>query len=214
MRSGDPGGTMKARDQRLKAIFLTIGAVGILGGLIMLLPGAGPEPVEPPAIAAEQVAEIADGRTQPAQHAKDARSREIEVRFQQAIAMLHAKQYDYAVKALHRVLELSPRLVEAHVNMGYALIGLEDYKAAHDFFVTATELKPEQVNAYYGMAIALEGMGDLEGALGAMRTYIHLSPKDAPFIAKARAALWEWQERLATETEQQQESTETVPGDA
>ena len=196
------------RDQRLLALAITIGAVGIIGGALTLKPGPQPQVVapkvpEPPA--------IADGRSHPDQHARDARSAEIEMRFQQAIAMLHAKQFDYAVKALHRVLELSPRLVDAHVNMGYALIGLEDYKSANDFFVSATELRPEQVNAYYGMAVALEGMGDIEGALGAMRTYVHLSPKDDPFIAKARAALWEWQERKAA---QQSEQGEGVQGDA
>lgn len=182
------------RDQRLVAVAISVAAVGIIGGALTLLPGPQPQPVVAPATAPPS---IADGRSDPQRHATQARSVEVEMRFQQAIAMLHAKEYDYAVKALHRVLELSPRLVEAHVNMGYALIGLQDYKAAHDFFLTATELRPGQVNAYYGLAIALEGMGDLDGALGAMRTFIHLSPVDEPFIARARAALWEWQERKA-----------------
>jgi len=180
------------RDQRLKGIAMTIAAVGITGGLITLLPGPQPE-----AVALAAAPSIADGSTAPAQHAKEARAREIEMRFQQAVTMLHARQYDYAVEAMHRVLALSPRMVEAHVNMGYALLGLQQYKAAHDFFISASELRPEQVNAYYGMAVALEGMGDLEGAVGAMRTFVHLSRKDDPFIPKARAALWEWQERLA-----------------
>jgi hypothetical protein len=52
------------------------------------------------------------------------------------------------------------------------------------------------------MAVALEGMGDLEGAVGAMRTFVHLSRKDDPFIPKARAALWEWQERLTVMREE------------
>ncbi|MEN8169365.1 MAG: hypothetical protein ABFS08_04000 [Pseudomonadota bacterium] len=189
------------RDQRLTGLVITVAAVGILGGLITLMPSSQPQPVT-----SVEAPTIADGQTNPNQHAKDARSREIEMRFQQSIAMLHAKQFDYAVKSLHRVLELSPRLVDAHVNMGYALIGLKEYKAAHDFFLSATELRSEQVNAYYGMAVALEGMGDLEGALGAMRTYIHLSAKDDPFIAKARAALWEWQEKVAQQRQQNEKT--------
>ncbi len=180
------------RDQRFAGVTITIVAVALLGGLITLLPGPQPQLVETPLSPA-----IADGNSHPNQHARDARSREIGLRFQQAIAMLHARQFDYAVKALHRVLELSPRMVEAHVNMGYALIGLEDYKGARDFFFSATELRPGQVNAYYGMAVAMEEMGELEGAVGAMRTFVHLSSKGDPFIAKARAALWEWQDRLA-----------------
>lgn len=128
---------------------------------------------------------------------RDARMLEIETRFNQAVAMLHARQYDFAVTALHRVLELSPRLVDAHVNMGYALLGLERYRAAADFFASAIELDHYQGNAYWGLAVALERSGDLEGALGAMRTYIHLAPPADPFVRKARAALWEWGDRLA-----------------
>ena len=35
---------------------------------------------------------------------------ELEARFQQAVVMLHAGEYEHAVTALHRVLELSPRM--------------------------------------------------------------------------------------------------------
>jgi len=85
---------------------------------------------------------------------------------------------------------------EAHVNMGFALIGKENYKAAADFFSSAIELRPYQANAYWGLAISLEQLGDLEGALGAMRTFIHLSPPNDPFVRKARSALWEWESTL------------------
>ena len=82
--------------------------------------------------------------------------------------------------------------------MGFALIGLQQWRAAHDFFLSAVELNPEQANAYYGLAMALEGLGELRGAMGAMRTYIHRSSKDEPeaYIARARAALWTWEEKL------------------
>lgn len=194
------------RDQRLTGLLFSIAATGILGGVITLWPHSQPQPV---VVSAPPV--IADGRSMPQQHAQDARLREVEMRFQQGIAMLHARQFDYAVKAFHRVLELSPRLVEAHVNMGYALIGLQDYKAAYDFFQGATELHPAQVNAYYGMAVALEGQGDLEGALGAMRSYVHLSSKDDPFLPKARAALWEWQEQLAGQRQAEPSNSTATP---
>lgn len=137
-----------------------------------------------------------DAKANPAAHAHDRLRKEVDERFQQAVAMLHAKQYDYAVKALHRVIELAPRMPEAYVNMGYALIGLQNYKAAHDFFNVAIELRPYQANAYWGLAVTLEQMGDLQGALGAMRTYIHLSPPNDPHVRQARSALWEWESSL------------------
>jgi tetratricopeptide (TPR) repeat protein len=137
----------------------------------------------------------ADPRSQPSTHAAQARADEVRVRFEQAVVMLHARQYEHAATALHRVIELDPELPEAHVNMGYALLGLERHKAAADFFAEATERRPGQANAYYGLAVALEAQGDLPAALGAMRTFVHLSPADDPFVRKARAALWEWQAR-------------------
>jgi len=122
---------------------------------------------------------------------------ELEVRFQQAVVMLHAGEYENAITALHRVLELSPKMPEAYVNMGFALFGLERYKAAQDFFQAATDIRPYQGNAYWGIAISLEKLGDLQGALGAMRTYIHLAKPNDPYVTRARSALWEWETILA-----------------
>jgi hypothetical protein len=45
--------------------------------------------------------------------------------------------------------------------------------------------------------VSLEGLCDIAGATGAMRTYIHLAPADDPFLVKARAALWEWEQMKA-----------------
>ena len=50
------------------------------------------------------------------------------------------------------------------------------------------------MNAYWGLAVSLEGLCDIAGAMGAMRTYIHLAPADDPFLVKANAALWEWEQ--------------------
>jgi len=143
--------------------------------------------------AGEVAPQRADPAVAPAAHAAEARAEEVRVRFQQAVVMLHARQYEHAATALHRVIELEPTMPEAHVNMGYAMLGLERYEAAADFFEGATALRPAQANAYYGLAVALDARGDREGALGAMRSFVHLSAPDDPFVPKARAALWEWQ---------------------
>ena len=127
---------------------------------------------------------------------EDRRMVTIKKRFEEGVVMLHAGRYNEAATAMHRVLLLSPRLVEAHVNMGYALLGLKRYKAADEFFRKAIDLKPYQGNAYWGLAEALEGRGDLSGALGAMRTYIHLAKPGDPYVTRARSALWEWESRL------------------
>ena len=120
----------------------------------------------------------------------------VQQRFDQAASLLHAGQFEYAITALNQILSIQPRLPEAHVNLGFAFLGLKDYQASAVSFSRAIDLRPEQLNAYYGLAEALEGMEDYEGALGAMRSYIHLSPPNDPFLAKARAALWEWETKL------------------
>ncbi|HEX9179393.1 MAG TPA: tetratricopeptide repeat protein [Burkholderiales bacterium] len=161
----------------------------MVGSLVSLLPGAGSGRAvivqKPPP----------DPRRDPSGHATEQRRAEIQARFNQAVVMLHAKQYEHAAAALHRVLELDPAIPEAHVNRGFAMIGLGRFPAARDFFLTAIELRPMQANAYYGLAEALEELGDIPGALGAMRTYLHLAPADDAFRRKAEAAIWEWQER-------------------
>ncbi|NOX43083.1 MAG: hypothetical protein GXP19_05025 [Gammaproteobacteria bacterium] len=132
----------------------------------------------------------------PSAQANDKKSHELQIRFDQAIALLHAKQYEFAVTALEQVLTIAPKLPEAYVNMGFALLGLKQYEIAGESFNKATQLNLEQTNAYWGLALALEGLEDYEGALGAMRSYIHLSTPDDPFLPKARAALWEWEAKL------------------
>lgn len=179
----------RARDRRPLALTVTLGAV--LGGGIVLA-WLGAELSRPPTLAAA----APDRRVDTSPHAATARTTELGQRFQQGVVMLHAKRYEYAIAAFHRVLELEPGMPEAHVNMGFALIGLERYAAARDFFETATALRANQVNAYYGLAVALEGLRDLPGAIGAMRTYVHLAPAGDPFMRKAEAALWEWESAL------------------
>ena len=161
------------RDHRRSGALVTLLAV-LIGGFLISSRSDAPAP---PAQAI-------------APHADEARRR-----FDQAVVMLHAKQYEHAVTALHRVLALSPQLPEAHVNMGFALLGLKRVEEARDFFDGATALRPNQANAYYGLALAYEAGGDLSMATGAMRSYLHLARDERPeHLRRARAALWEWEQ--------------------
>lgn len=125
------------------------------------------------------------------QHAQERQREEVARRFTEGVMMLHAKQYEHALTAFHRVLELDPKMPEAHVNAGYALLGMERFEAAADFFDTATNLRPDQMNAYYGLGEALMALGNHQGALQAMETYLHRSTPDDPFRRKAQSAVWE-----------------------
>lgn len=185
MSSHALGSKPPARPRRWHTLAVAALALGLLGHVA----------TEPP-VESESARAVTD---LPA-HARDQRSRETRERFDQAVLMLHAKQYEHAITALQRVLTLSPRMPEAHVNLGFAWLGLKDAAQAQHAFETAINLRPQQANAYYGLAMALEARGDLPGALGAMRSYLHLSRAEDSHRTRARAALWEWEERLGRHT--------------
>lgn len=171
------------RDRRALAAVLTVALIAAGGAAVHLWPAA-------PTLQAVRP----DARSDPRGHADAARRDEIRLRFDQAVLMLHAREYEHALAALHRVLELAPRMPEAHANAGYALLGLKRTAAARDFFESAIALNPMQANAYYGLATAFDELGDRAGAIGAMRSYLHLARDEDPrHLAKARAALWEWE---------------------
>ena len=130
------------------------------------------------------------------EHQRQMQQAEVRQRFDQAVVMLHARQYEHAITALDRVIELAPAMPEAQVNMGYALLGLERADAARSFFLAAIDLRPGQANAYYGLAMADEQRHDYESALGGMRSYLHLAPADDPHRVRARSAIWEWEDKL------------------
>lgn len=163
------------RDIRRRAIAFALGGV-LLGGAVIAWYGSS-----------------SGGGQDPASHANAMQRAEFDARFWQAAVMLHARQYEHAMTALHRLLEIAPEVPEVHVNMGFALLGLKRHGAARDFFAAAIDLRPAQANAYYGLATSLDALGDRPGALGAMRTYVHLTVPEDPWLPKARAALWEWQ---------------------
>ena len=112
--------------------------------------------------------------------------------FQQAVALLHTRQFAGAAAAWEEVLGLAPALPEAHVNLGFSLIGTGDWARARDSFQRALALRPGQKNAYYGLALCHEQEGDLDLALGAMRVFVHLAGRESPHARRALAAIWEW----------------------
>ncbi|MDR9499652.1 MAG: tetratricopeptide repeat protein [Hydrogenovibrio sp.] len=201
---------MKTRYKRSIVAISTLFLFGLFGWAIVNMSSEDTPQMKPDRSSAQAEKEFeadwVDPKGDPGNHARQAKQQEVKWRFNQAVAMLHAKQYEYAVKALHRVLELAPRMPEAHVNMGFAFLGGGDVKSARDFFTTALEINPDQLNAYYGLAMAAEAQNDMEVALGAMRTYVHLSQPDDPYLRRARAALWEWQAARDKETKMYERS--------
>ncbi len=119
--------------------------------------------------------------------------------FSAAVENMQRRDYERALELWHRALLLDSSHPGIKVNMGFTLFELGRFETARAFFIDAMEQNAYQANAYYGLALTSEQMGDLEGAMGAMRSYIHLADgaQDRQFLRRARAALWEWEARLA-----------------
>lgn len=170
------------RDRRWPALALTVAAVAAGGAWIARL--------DPPHAA----------QPLPAHAAAVDPAEQVRLRFDAAVVLLQARKYEAAAAALRRLLELAPRMPEAHANLGFALLELGRAPDARTHFEQAMALNPRQANAYYGLALAHEAAGDLELALGAMRSYLHLArAEDEAHLRRARAALWEWESRLGTQ---------------
>ncbi|HSF95102.1 MAG TPA: TlpA disulfide reductase family protein [Thermohalobaculum sp.] len=165
-------------------------AVGLLTGLALdrtELRGVTVEvPAPPPA--PEQIA-IADTATPQPESFAEA--------FEAGLNHMRAGDAHAAALAFDAARRADPHAVAAYVNLGFASLELGRPAAARAAFEQATEIVPAQANAYYGMAEALEALGDTEGALGAMRTYLHLTPEEDPFRRRAMSAIWEWEASLA-----------------
>ena len=167
---------MKTLDLRIRALLLTVALVVMIAAFVQFWPAT------PPTI------------TQPAAVDMAAEDQQVRRHFDWAVAQLRAGHIEQAIPGFQAVLEQAPAMPEAYVNMGFAHIGLEQYEQALQAFETAIALRPQQLNAYWGLAVSLEGLCDIPGAMGAMRTYVHLAAPEDPYLVKANAALWEWEQ--------------------
>ena len=177
---------MTVTDVRLRAVLLTVFLVVMIAVAVQFWPASTPSTT------ATMPAEVTTNNNQLKWH------------FDEAVTQLRTGHYQRAIDGFGAVLEQSPAMPEAYINTGFAHIELQQYEQAMKSFQTAIDLRPTQVNAYWGLAVSLEGLCDIAGAMGAMRTYIHLAPADDPFLVKANAALWEWEQLKTAGNENQQ----------
>jgi len=132
-----------------------------------------------------------------------AKQEQLKVYFNQSVIMLHAKKYQLSIVALHKVLEIDPKMPEAHTNMGFSLLGLKKFGASRDFFLTALALDDSQLNAFYGLALSHAELLEYQSAIGAIVSYIHLSPDNEPYVNSAHKKLQTWRQAVSEQEEKQ-----------
>ena len=175
---------MIAMDVRYRAVLLTLFLVVMVAAAVQFWPASTPSTT-------------AVAPSEPVLHESqnnNAKDSQLKRHFDWAVTQLRTGHYQNAINGFRAVLEQAPAMPEAYINLGFAYVELQQFEQAMQSFQTAIDLRPGQVNAYWGLAVSLEGLCDIPGAIGAMRTYVHLAEPDDPYLVKANAALWEWQQ--------------------
>jgi predicted O-linked N-acetylglucosamine transferase (SPINDLY family) len=90
-------------------------------------------------------------------------------------------RFQEAAGLLERVVELQPRMVAAHCNLGvvYGVLG-QGQKAAASYR-RALEIEPDMADAHHNLGNALLRSGLLDEAISSFRNAAAVSPKSAPY---------------------------------
>lgn len=86
------------------------------------------------------------------------------VQFQLAVALMRQQQYEEALAAAQKVLELAPKHFLALALAGRASIELGDFQAGREFCSRAVALKPMAPGVLNSLSVACLELGDLAGA--------------------------------------------------
>src|SRR5262249_10385180 len=91
---------------------------------------------------------------------------EVEVHrmYQDALAALESRNYEFALQRLNYILEEFPQMTDAHFSAGVALAGLGDYDHAIQQYEVSLQLRPDHTMAAYNLASVFEQKGDLASA--------------------------------------------------
>ena len=97
--------------------------------------------------------------------------------FDKGYAYHEAKEYQDAIYALNRVLELDPKLAEAYYNRGLTYGKLGNYQQAVADYTRAIELDPRFALAYGNRGVAYGELGNHNQAIADCTIAIELNPK-------------------------------------
>jgi tetratricopeptide (TPR) repeat protein len=99
--------------------------------------------------------------------------------FQQGSEKITAGDYQGAVEAFTKLLELNPKDGEAYYNRGLALAQLEQYEKAIADYGKVLELDPNDVEAYDNRAFARAQLEDYVGAIADYSQVLQRKADDA-----------------------------------
>lgn len=125
--------------------------------------------------------------------------------------MVYYLQHDFdaAIKSWTRALELDPKMIALHGNMGYAYLRKGDFEKAEESFHKLIKVKPNSTLAYKGLALTKYLSGEVSSAMKLAEHARTLAPNSAPLLLilakldfiqgnadSGKARLREWQKAI------------------
>ena len=99
--------------------------------------------------------------------------------FDKGYALGMAGNYQAALEAFGKTIELNPQYANAYYNRGVAYQSLGNIKQAIKDFDRAIELNPQDAEAYYNRGVAYDNLGNIKQAIKDYDRAIELNPQDA-----------------------------------
>lgn len=87
-------------------------------------------------------------------------------------------EYDRAIEAFHKALEIKPDMHEAWYNLGNAYGEKGEYDRAIEAFYKALEIKPDKHEAWYNLGLAYDKKGEYDQAIEAYHKAVEIKPDD------------------------------------
>ena len=88
------------------------------------------------------------------------------------------KEYEKAIEAYKKAIEINPKDDSAYTNMGVAYRKQEEYEKAIEAYKKAIEINPKKDSAYTNMGNAYAEQKEYEKAIEAYKKAIEINPKD------------------------------------
>ncbi|MFN2309807.1 MAG: tetratricopeptide repeat protein [Gammaproteobacteria bacterium] len=106
-----------------------------------------------------------------------------EVWFMAGVIAGKERRLQESIECLRRVIQLDPRHVMAHYNLGLSLRDLGDYAAAIDAFSSTVALQPDLQTGWDCLAHAQMQAGELEAARTTFQQALSLNPSNAELLS-------------------------------
>lgn len=91
---------------------------------------------------------------------------------------LESQRYEEAREEFRKAIEINPKSITAHVNLGAALVETGNLAAAVEEYEEALRLDTININAHFNLAILLSKAGKHEAAIAHLHSVLSLDSKD------------------------------------